>query len=117
MDRKYAIRNQLGLHFVTFAVVDWIDLFIRNNYCQLVLDSLNFCKLNKGLRVHAYCIMSSHIHLILSVERGYILSSAIRDFKRHTSSSLIIAIKDSRKGWLLWMFRQSGKQNSRNSYF
>jgi len=121
MGRKYAIRNQLALHFVTFTVVEWIDLFIRNEYRQIIIDSLYYCKQNKGLRIHAYCIMSSHVHLILSVTDGYKLSDTIRDFKRYTSVKLIELItenlRESRRAWLLWMFKKAGQNNSRNCNF
>jgi len=121
MGRKYTIRNQLALHFVTFTVVEWIDLFIRNEYRQTIIDSLDYCKQNKGLRIHAFCIMPSHVHLILSVAVGYKLSDAIRDFKRYTSVKLIRLItddlKESRRTWLLWMFKKAGRKNNRNSNF
>ena len=35
MGRKYAIRDQGGLYFVTFTVVNWIDLFIRDEYKEM----------------------------------------------------------------------------------
>ena len=49
MGRKYKIRDQEGLYFVTFTVVHWLDLFIRDDYKQIVVDSLNYCRENKGL--------------------------------------------------------------------
>ncbi len=121
MGRKYAIRDQGQVHFVTFTVVNWIDLFIRNDYKQIIIDSLNFCTKNKGLHVHAYCIMTSHVHLVLSVDEGLSLSDVIRDFKTHTSKKLHKSISEyygeSRKEWLLWMFERAGKKNSRNKGF
>ena len=66
MRRKYAIRDQGEVHFVTFTLVNWIDLFVRNEYKEVIVDSLNYCVAQKGLRVHAYCIMTSHVHLILT---------------------------------------------------
>ena len=70
MGRKYAIRDQEALYFVTFTIVHWIDLFIRDEYKEVLIDSLDYCQLHKGLRVHAYCLMTSHVHLILSVDEG-----------------------------------------------
>lgn len=121
MGRKYTINDQEALHFVTFTVVHWIDLFIRDIYRELIIDSLNYCQKYKGLNIHAYCIMSSHLHLILSAREGFILSDIIRDYKSFTSTSLKKAIKgnsqESRREWLMWMFERAGKRNSRNSEF
>ncbi|MTI23330.1 transposase, partial [Fulvivirga kasyanovii] len=59
----------------------WIDLFIRGEYREVITDSLKYCHTNKGLQIHAYCIMTSHVHLILSTEEDNKLSDVIRDFK------------------------------------
>lgn len=121
MGRKYAIRDQQGLYFVTFTVVNWIDLFIRDEYKETIVESLNYCKIHKGLRLYAYCIMTSHIHLIVSSEEGNNLSDVIRDFKSYTSSQLKNKIKEngkeSRREWLIWMFERAGKKNKRNNSF
>jgi len=121
MGRKYAIRDQQGIHFVTFTVINWIDLFIRDQYREVIVNSLQYCQQNKGLKVHAYCIMTSHIHLILSAEESKNLSNIIRDFKSFTSTQLKHAINESthesRQKWLMWMFERAGKRNKRNSDF
>ncbi|MCR8559918.1 hypothetical protein KXD93_19865 [Mucilaginibacter sp. BJC16-A38] len=42
---KYKFRNQERLYFVSFAVVGWIDLFIRNEYKEILLESWKHCRL------------------------------------------------------------------------
>jgi REP element-mobilizing transposase RayT len=121
MARKYAIYDQQAIHFVTFTVINWLDVFIRDEYRQIIIDSLIYCSQHKGLNVHAYCIMTSHIHLILSVRDGHNLSDVIRDMKTHTAVQLRKAIREhpgeSRRGWLLWMGERAGKKNKRNADF
>ena len=121
MARKYAIRDQQAIHFVTFTVVNWIDLFIRDEYREILIKSLKYCQDNKGLIVHGYCIMTSHIHLILSVEEGKNLSDVMRDYKSYTSTTIRKCIiensKESRREWLIWMFERAGKKNKRNRDF
>jgi REP element-mobilizing transposase RayT len=87
MGRKYKIRDQEGLYFVTFTVVYWLDLFIRDDYKQIVVDSLNYCRDKKGLQVYAWVIMTSHVHLILRSNEN--LSDTIRDMKSHTPLALV----------------------------
>ena len=85
----YNITDQYGMYFVTFTVVGWVDLFTRLECKRILVDALKYCEQNKGLKVHAYVIMSSHVHLILSSSsesKG--LSSIIRDYKSHTSKEL-----------------------------
>ena len=62
-DDGYKIRDQHAVHFITFAVVEWIDVFTRRTYADIVIQSLLYCINNKGLKLHGWCIMSNHIHL------------------------------------------------------
>ncbi|GAB4412065.1 MAG: transposase [Bacteroidia bacterium] len=101
------------LHFLTSTVVDWIDLFTRFSYAEIVIESLAYCQANKGLRVHGYVIMPSHIHMIVShISDG--LSSTIRDFKQFTSRAIVQAIREepeSRRDWLLKHFSEAAASN------
>jgi REP element-mobilizing transposase RayT len=59
--------------------------------------------------------MPSHVHLIFrSVNEEP--SELLRDFKRHTSKKVLEAIEnnpqESRKEWLLFMFKRAGKKNA-----
>lgn len=65
MSRKYKFRDDDKLYFVTFAVVNWIDLFVRNEYRTIILDSIKYCQQNKSLEVYGWCIMTSHVHLMI----------------------------------------------------
>lgn len=40
MSRKYKFTDNDKLYFVSFAVINWIDLFIRNEYKEIVVKSL-----------------------------------------------------------------------------
>jgi putative transposase len=116
-DGGYKIRDQAAIHFVTFSVVEWIDVFTRKLYRDIVLDSLRYCQENKFLLLHSWCIMSNHLHLIASSGNSD-LSGILRDFKKFTSKNLVSAIaanpKESRKEWMLRLFREQGEINSRN---
>ena len=104
---------------MTWTVVCWADLFVRENYKQLLAESLNFCTEKHGLRIYAYVIMPSHIHLIANAENNN-LSKVIGHFKSHTSRELISMIKspgESRREWLLPIFEKAGHSNSRNKNY
>jgi len=50
MSTKYKFHKQESLYFISFAIVGWIDLFIRNEYKQILLDSWQYCQKHKGLQ-------------------------------------------------------------------
>lgn len=49
MSEGYKIRDQTLPHFVTATVVDWIDIFTRKSYRDLVTACLDFCIKEKAM--------------------------------------------------------------------
>jgi putative transposase len=106
------------LYFVTLTVVDWIDVFTRRVYNDLIIENLIYCQLNKNLNIYAYVIMTNHIHLVANVQDGS-LGDVLRDFKTYTSKELVKLINDnsleSRRDWMLAAFERAGKYNHLNT--
>ncbi len=92
-------------HFITYSVVNWVDALSRPAYKDIIVKSLAHCIDNKGLILHAWVIMSNHVHLIASGENGAKLENIMRDHKKFTAISLINAINEnnseSRRSWML----------------
>jgi putative transposase len=106
--------------FVTITVVGWIDVFIRNEYCDEIVSNIEYCRKQKGLKIYAYCIMSSHIHMIIAQDDEY-LPAILRDFKSYTAKRIIEMIKtsvtESRKDWLIYLFKFYAKTHNQNSEY
>ncbi|MDO9254935.1 MAG: hypothetical protein Q7U54_05415 [Bacteroidales bacterium] len=58
MSRNYKFHNPEGAYFVSFAVVEWINVFTRNEYKDILLESLSFSQKNKAMEIFAWCIMT-----------------------------------------------------------
>jgi REP element-mobilizing transposase RayT len=119
MSTGYQIKDQYGLHYLTFQVVDWVDLFTRKIYRDLVIDSFKFMITNKGFQLFAYVIMSNHIHMLAQSIDGK-LSENIRDIKKFTSVKIIETIKltkESRKVWMLNVFKSNASERQTNKYY
>ncbi len=116
MSRNYKFHNSESAYFVSFAVVEWIDVFIRNEYKDIVLRSLSYSQQNKGMEIFAWCIMTNHVHLVFRSVGEYKPEDLLGDLKRFTSREIIKAIidnpKESRKDWLLEQFRKAADQTS-----
>ena len=91
-------------------------IFTRNEYKNIIIDSLHFCQKEKGMEIFAWCVMTSHMHLIFRSAGGQKPEMLIGDFKRFTSKSIVKAIienpQESRKEFLLEQFRKAGKRSS-----
>lgn len=120
MSRKYKFHNKRGLYFVSFATVYWLDVFTRQVYFNVLAESVNYCRLEKGMELYAYCFMPSHIHFIFRSSNEQ-PTELLQAFKKHTAKKVIKAIEsnpqESRKDWLLWMFKRAGKKQSNVSNY
>jgi putative transposase len=112
--------NTENSYFITCTVVGWIDIFTRSVYSEIVLDSFDFCRKNKGLEVFAFVIMPSHLHFIARSSEAK-LPAIMRDFKAFTAKQVLNTIEtepgESRKDWLLQMFSQYAKYQKQNEKY
>ena len=83
------------LYFVSFAVTNWIGLFVRDVYRDILIDSIKHCQATKDLELYGCGLMTSHVHLIIG-SSGNALSNILRDLKRHTSEELHKAIANNK---------------------
>jgi len=122
MSRKgYIIHNQQAIYYMTFTVVGWIDIFSRQCYRDIIIKSFKYCQKNKGMHLHAYVIMTNHIHLIVSVDEGYSISNFVRDCKKYTAKLILAEIEnngiESRKEWMLHQFKYYASRHTRNEKY
>jgi REP element-mobilizing transposase RayT len=120
MSSKYRVGEDATPHFVTFSVVGWVDVFSRQCYKELFVESLQYCQDNKGLILHAWIIMTNHVHLIISSNESK-LPDIVRDLKKYTSKRIIKAIQESaaesRSEWMMNIFSYVGKNNNNNKEY
>ena len=86
---RYLIQDQNAYYFITITVVQWIDLFSRKEYRDIIVEALNYCILHKGLKLHAWVIMTNHPHLAGRITTELGMSGFLRDFKKYTSKQMI----------------------------
>ncbi|WP_282057156.1 REP-associated tyrosine transposase [Maribacter luteus] len=120
MSRKYKFHNPTAAYFVSFATVYWIDIFTRQEYFNILLESIDHCRKEKGMELYDYCFMPNHVHLIFR-DSNEDPMNLLRNFKKHTAKKTLKAIQEnateSRKKWLLWMFKKAGKQKGNISKY
>lgn len=113
---RYIISDQHAVYYLTCTIVQWIDLFTRVEYKDVIVDSLNHCIKEKNLVVYAWVIMSNHIHLVAYCNEPGSISAFLRDFKKFTSKKFIeimSEINESRQEWLLDKFAFEAKRTRR----
>ena len=119
MPTGYQILKQDASYFLTMQVVEWVDIFSRKRYRDILCDSLNFCSEKKGLQIFSYVIMSNHCHMLARAANGN-LSNVIRDLKKHTCNRIIESVinePESRREWMLDLFQKAASKHKRNEHY
>ena len=109
--KRYKIYPETtSFYFCTDTIVEWQCIFKEDKYFQVIIDSFNYCRKEKGLLLLGYVIMPNHIHYIVSSKDGYDLAGIIRDFKRYTSTQLTNLLVEDNEKLLIYIFRKAGKR-------
>jgi putative transposase len=101
------IQGRQACYFITFNTVDWVDVFIRPVYKQVIVHTLNHFIDNKGLTVYAWSLMTNHLHLLAQAREGYVIAEIEKEFKSFTTTKILEAIDtepEARKDWMLKRF-------------
>ena len=87
---RYRITGDAHVYFVTYSIVEWLPVFVSEESCRIVTESLNFCREKKGLCTNAYVIMPTHMHAIF-FDHAFDndrLQRSLTDFRKFTGRSL-----------------------------
>jgi REP element-mobilizing transposase RayT len=98
-------------YFLTLNTVDKIDVFVRPAYKQVIADALNHFIRIQGLHLYSWCLMSSHLHLVVRTKDGSAPAYFERDFKKYTTPALLKTLEtemDFRREWMLSRFEEYG---------
>jgi putative transposase len=112
--------KQSGIpYFVTFTVIEWLNVFTKLEYLHILWDSLQYCRKEKGLKVYGFVFMTNHLHLIISADaEDTKLWQIIRDFKKFTAQKIIqVMQKEENRHWLLDIMKNTGEQNNANMQY
>lgn len=57
MRSRYKAREPDGRYFVTSTIVGWLPVFTTAACCDILVESFEYCRTHKGLKIHAWVIM------------------------------------------------------------
>jgi len=112
LSRSYRVFTDLHYaYFVTWTLVEWVHLFNKEPYRNIILDSLSYLRTEKKTQLNAFVVMSSHVHAILWPKIGINLSDIIRDFKRFTSRKISQEAETQNETEILKVFEMARSEN------
>jgi REP element-mobilizing transposase RayT len=108
------INDKQAGYFISFNTIDWVDIFIRPVYKQVIVHTLNHFIDSKGLRIYAWCLMSSQLHIIAQAQDDYLIETIDDAYRSFTSAKIVEALDAEpqiRKQWMLERFEKAGNNS------
>lgn len=115
MSRNYKFHDSEAVYFVSFAVINWVNIFTIHENIEILLQGLRYSQEAKGLEIYAWCIMPNHIHLVFRSVNGKNPGKILGEFKSYTNRRIIEALKNSSESTSishLAIFSQAAKKSS-----
>jgi REP element-mobilizing transposase RayT len=86
MRSRYRVHEKVQAHFVTSTTVAWLPIFTIASRCDVLVQSLEYCRAEKNLKIYAWVILDNHFHAILFAPD---LRRVMAGLKRHTARRLL----------------------------
>ena len=74
--------------YFTATIYEWQHLLSDKRHKEIIIKSLQFLVAKKRILLHAFVIMSNHLHLIWQPMYGFTPSDIQASFMRHTAREL-----------------------------
>ena len=112
MKSRYKFLEKGYPYFITSTVIEWLPVFTKKEYFEIIIKALKFCRANKKLKIYAYVILENHLHLITSGEN---LAKIIKEFKSFTARKIINTLQENNAKWILSQLSFYKKKFKKNS--
>jgi REP element-mobilizing transposase RayT len=89
MSEKYKTTDKQAAYFVTFTIVDWVNVLQDDAYKMILINAIKFYQEKRSLIVYAYCIMKNHVHMIVQSNGLETVSEILRDLKKYSAKEII----------------------------
>jgi REP element-mobilizing transposase RayT len=115
--KQYRIHpEETSYYYTTSTITDWLPVFQEDRYFQIVIESLKFCRQNKGLFLLAYVIMPTHFHMVTANSDETSLSDIMRDFRQYTSRRIRTLLQQDGRVAFLDLFRKAAKMRPNQEF-
>lgn len=99
---RYRVVGEHKSYFVTSSVIHWLPLFASPSLARIVIDSLNFLIQQNRIKIHAWVLMETHLHLVATSAD---ISGEMRKFKSFTARSMIDCLEKNGPEFFLKQLR------------
>ena len=100
--------------FLTFKIINGLPVFLGKQYFDIILDSLNWYRQNRRIKIYAYTVLINHIHLVLEFSGVLEGENIIAGFKKYTAKQIAKKLKYDKRSDVLDEMRREGFKINRD---
>jgi putative transposase len=104
------------IHFLTFTTIEWIDIFTKIEYFDLIISTFRYCQKNQGLLLYGFVIMTNHIHCLISAKEDCCLEDIVASFKKFTTAQIKILLKKDNRKYISTLIKSSYAKKDGNAF-
>ncbi|MDO8592264.1 MAG: transposase [bacterium] len=114
---KIFIPNEI--YYITFTILGWKSVFIKDEYCDLAYKWFDYIRKNYGNKIHGYVIMPSHLHVLIYItDKSPILSKLMQNAKRFLAYEIVaLLMRDHSELLDYFAGRAETKKNAKHKIF
>jgi putative transposase len=101
MGKWRTIEHPGAAYFVTSTIVDFVAIFVKRAYVDVVIGNLNFYRKKYKFKLYAYVIMPEHLHLVIHPVHASNIRDIMTDFKSYTSKKLTTQLHRDKRSEIL----------------
>lgn len=91
-------------YFLTYTVIEWIDIFTSVDYFQTILNTLKFYQKSLELKIFGYVVMTNHLHLLAQCRD---MIKFTKGFKSYTTKEIKILVRSDHRKYISTLIRNS----------
>ena len=76
------------VQFFTATILEWKQLLKKDQYKDIIVESLRYLVKEQRVKVYAFVIMSNHLHVMWQVQPGNKQEQVQRDFLKFTAQQI-----------------------------
>ncbi|MFT3910922.1 MAG: transposase [Ferruginibacter sp.] len=86
--------------FYTATIYEWKELLLKDEYKNIIIESLQWLVKHERIELNGFVIMSNHNHLIWQALNEFTPSDVQASFMKYTSKQLLSLVKKDKPGML-----------------
>ena len=101
-----SIDDPSHLYFVTASIVGWKQIFRNHDYAMIVLRSLEWLHDQQRMKIFAFVLMYSHLHILIKPE-GITIGNLLRQFGSFSAHEIVNKLKTDKQIDMLLYFKEN----------